>query len=59
MKSKLYFYDSSNSNSKMTQKAYIEQILNPVVKLLLDQGLDIVLFEDGDSGYGPGASNPV
>ena len=43
----------------MTQKAYIEQILEPVVKPLLEQGKDFVLFEDGDSGHGPGKNNPV
>jgi hypothetical protein len=43
----------------MTQKAYIKQILEPVVKPLLEQGKDFVLFEDGDSGHGPGKNNPV
>lgn len=37
-KSDIYFYDSGNENGKMTQKAYIEQILEPVVKPLLDEG---------------------
>jgi hypothetical protein len=48
VKSKLYFYDSGNSNGKMTHKAYIEEVLDPILKPLLDQGLDVVLFEDGD-----------
>ena len=43
-KSEIYFYDSGNDNGKMTQKAYIEQILEPVIKPLLQQGKDFVLF---------------
>jgi hypothetical protein len=43
----------------MTQKAYIEQILEPVVKPLLDKGQDFVLFKDGDSRHGPRKENPV
>ena len=36
-KSELKFYDiPSNSNGKMTQKDYIEQILEPVVKPWID-----------------------
>lgn len=58
-KSPIYFYDSGNENGKMTQKTYIEQILEPFIKPLLDKGEDIVLFEDGDSGHGPGKNNPV
>jgi len=58
-KSDIFFYDSRNKNGKITQKAYIEQILKPFVKPLLDKGRDIVLFEDRDSGHGPGKKNPV
>jgi hypothetical protein len=52
--SPLVFYDiPSNSNGKMTQKAYINQILEPIVKPWIDAGHDFVLEEDGDSGHGP------
>ena len=43
----------------MTHKAYIEQILEPVIKPLLEQGRDFILFEDGDSRHGTGKNNPV
>jgi hypothetical protein len=53
-KSPLVFYDIlSNSNGKMTQKAYIQQILDPVVRPWIERGDDFVLEEDGDSGYDP------
>jgi hypothetical protein len=42
----------------MTHKAYIEQILEPVVKPLIEKGKEFVLFEDGDSGYGTGKKQP-
>jgi hypothetical protein len=58
-KSPIYFYDSGNQNGKMTHKAYIEQILEPVIKPLLEQGKDFVLFEDRDSGHGTSKNNPV
>ncbi|KAF1937255.1 hypothetical protein EJ02DRAFT_477424 [Clathrospora elynae] len=59
-KSSLTFYEiSSNTNGKMTQKGYINQILEPVVKPWLNEGQDFVLEEDGDSGHGPGKSNIV
>jgi hypothetical protein len=57
-KSPLVFYDiPSNSNGKMTQKAYIQQILEPIVKPWIDRGDDFVLEEDGDSGHGPSRSS--
>ena len=53
-KSPLVFYDiPSNSNGKMTQKAYINQILEPIVKPWINRGDDFVLEEDNDSGHGP------
>lgn len=58
-KSEMIFYDSGNANGKMTQKAYIEQILEPHVLPLLKENPDLVLFDDGDSRHGPGKSNPV
>jgi hypothetical protein len=59
-KSPLVFYEiSSNSNGKMTQRAYIEQILEPVVKPWIAKDHSFTLEEDGDSGHGPGPSNIV
>lgn len=59
-KSPLTFYKiPSNNNGKMTQKAYIEQILKPVILLWIERGDDFVLEEDGDSGHGLGKSNIV
>jgi hypothetical protein len=43
----------------MTHKAYIEQILELIIKPLLETGKDFVLFEDGDSGHGTGKKNIV
>jgi hypothetical protein len=43
----------------MSQKAYIDQILEPVVKPWLDAGEHFVLEEDGDSGHGLGKNNIV
>jgi hypothetical protein len=43
----------------MTQEVYIKQILEPHVLPLLKENPDLVLFEDSDSGHGPGKSNPV
>jgi hypothetical protein len=58
-KSDLIFYNiKSNTNGKMTQKDYISQILEPVVKPWLN-GPRFILEEDGDSGHGPGKSNTV
>ena len=37
----------------MTQDAYINQILEPVVLPWIQAGHDFVLEEDGDSGHGP------
>ena len=59
-KSFIHFYDvSGNKNGKMSQRVYIDQILDPIVKPWLDQGHNFVLEEDGDSGHGPGKSNIV
>jgi hypothetical protein len=43
----------------MTQKDYINQILEPVVKPWILSGHHFVLEEDGDSGHGPGKNNIV
>lgn len=45
----------------MTQKAYINQILKVASCLTpyRESGRKFVLFEDGDSGHGPGKNNPA
>ena len=43
----------------MSYEAYINQILEPVVKPWIQSGQDFVLEEDGDSGHGPSADNIV
>lgn len=59
-KSDITFYDvPGNTNDKMTQQVYIDQILEPVVKPWIESGQHFVLEEDGDSGHGPGKSNIV
>jgi len=59
-KSDIYFYNvPTNTNGKMTQAVYIDQILEKAVKPWLEAGHDFVLEEDGDSGHGPGPKNPV
>ncbi|KAF2183648.1 hypothetical protein K469DRAFT_710450 [Zopfia rhizophila CBS 207.26] len=59
-KSPLTFYNiASNTNGKMTQRAYIDQILEPIVKSWIESHQCFILEEDGDSGHGPGKSNIV
>ncbi|PQE29876.1 hmg box protein [Rutstroemia sp. NJR-2017a WRK4] len=57
-KGDLIFYDAGNSNGKMSQRVYIDQILDPVVKEWL-KGPRFVLEEDGDSGHGTSMYNIV
>ena len=47
-----------NTNGKVSQRVYIDQILGPIVKPWIDAHHDFVL-EQGDSGHGPGKSNIV
>jgi hypothetical protein len=59
---KLVLYDvPGNTNGKMSQRAYINQILEPhVLPQVEDAGRDrFILFEDNDSGHGPGRKNIV
>ena len=59
-KSALQFYEvPGNNNGKMTQQAYIDQVLEHMVKPWLQADDDFVLEEDGDSGHGPGPNNAV
>ncbi|KAG5740646.1 hypothetical protein H9Q72_014639, partial [Fusarium xylarioides] len=59
-KSVLHLYDiSSNSNGKMTQTYYLDNILQPFVLKLRQEGRYFVLEEDNDSGHGPVKNNPV
>ena len=43
----------------MSQRVYIDSILEPIVKPWIEAKHDFVLEEDGDSGHGPGKSNIV
>lgn len=59
-KSDIIFYNvASNTNGKMSQQVYINQILEPVVKSWLDAKHDFVLEEDGNSGHGMGKKKIV
>ena len=59
-KSDIRLYDvPGNTNGKMSQRVYIDQILKPVVKPWLDRGDDFCLKEDGDSGHGTSKNNIV
>lgn len=58
-KSSLVWYDPGNRNGKMTQVTYEKEILEPYIKRWITEGREFVLEEDGDSGHGPGKSNPV
>ena len=58
--SDIHFYEvPGNANGKMSQRVYIDQILQPIVKPWIEAHYDFVLEEDGDSGHGPGKSNVV
>ena len=60
LKSFIHFYDvSGNKNGKMSQRVYIDQILDTIVKPWLDQGHNFVLEEDSDSRRELGKSNIV
>jgi hypothetical protein len=59
-KSDIALYEvSGNTNGKMSQRVYIDQILNLIVKPWLDRDDDFCLEEDGDSGHGTSKSNIV
>jgi transposase len=59
-KSDIYFYTvPGNTNGKMTQSVYINQILEPIVKPWIEAGHDFALEEDGDSGHGPAHNNNI
>ena len=54
-KSDLVFYEiPSNTNGKMTQSVYLNEILEPVIGKWLAEGHNFVLEEDRDSGHGCG-----
>ena len=59
-KSDLYFYEvPGNNNGKMSQRVYIDSILEPVIKPCLEVGERFVLEEDGDSGHGSANNNNI
>lgn len=53
-KSDIVFYDSGNSNGKMTQACYEEQILEPYVKRWIEAGYSFVLGPANLTPYGLG-----
>ncbi|KAJ6260011.1 hypothetical protein Dda_2224 [Drechslerella dactyloides] len=54
-KSEPVFYSTTNTNGKMSNTVYVQQILEPVVLPWLEEaGQDFVLEEDNDSGHGTG-----
>jgi glutaredoxin-related protein len=59
-KSDIRLYDvSSNTNEKMSQRIYIDQILKLVVKSCLDRDDDFCLKEDDDSNHDTDKNNIV
>ena len=44
----------ATTNGKMKTRAYIDQILNPIVESWIDTVQDFVVEEDSDSGHGTG-----
>ena len=59
-KSDLIFYEvPGNTNGKMSQRVYIDSILEPIVKPCLEMSERFVLEEDGDSGHGSANNNNI
>ena len=59
-KSDIYFYKvSENTNGKISQKIYIDQILEPMVKSWIDTYHDFILEKDGDLSHEQGKSNII
>jgi hypothetical protein len=52
-KSPLIWYTTRSNNGALTQREYIDQILEPVVKPWLAAGHQFILEEDSASGQGP------
>ena len=57
--SQLVRYRPNNKNGKMSQRVYLEQILEPHVGRWLEEGRDFWLEEDNDSGHGGGSSSNI
>lgn len=55
--SPLIFSDADNSNGKMSQKVYRDQILEPVVGQWIRDGCDFTLEEDNNSGHSTHSTN--
>jgi hypothetical protein len=59
-KSDLTFYNTpGNKNGKLSLKVYRDQILEPMVKLWLQQHPHFILEEDNDSGHGGGSTRNI
>ena len=51
-KSKLIFFEvSSNSNKKMSQKIYIDEILKSIIKSVFQKRKELILEKNDDSNY--------
>lgn len=54
------FYEvPGNSNGKMSQKVYIDSILESIMKPALEREERFILEEDGDSGHGSADNNNI
>lgn len=51
-KSELVWYDAGNKTGDITMQAYIDQVLEPVVKPWIDRGDQFILEEDSAPGHG-------
>jgi hypothetical protein len=58
-KSQLVWYTTKSKNGAITQRDYIDQILDPVVKPWLNTQQPFILEEDGAFGHGPSGDNIV
>ena len=55
----MFYTVPTNNNGKVSGQAYVDNILEPVVKGWLNRGDSFVLKEDGDSGHRYSKKNPA
>lgn len=56
----IYFHElPGNINEKMSQKVYIEQIFQSIIKLWIEAYHDFILEEDSDSSHETRKSNII
>lgn len=56
-KSPLYWYETKDPYGRMVQQDYLDHILNPIIKPMLERGENFVLEEDQDRAHGPDNNN--